>query len=519
MSVLEQALRDADRVEQIARKFDRGVKSNGRAADSQDSQLSQEPEPLRRPVPPAAPYPIDALGDVLGPAAKAIHAVLRAPDALCAQSILTAASLAVQAHADVVVDGRREPLSLWAVSIAESGERKSAVDLIALEPHKTHEREALKLYKTERAEFDVTLAAHESAGRHAAKGKDPDAIASALRNLGQAPEAPLKPFLLVSTPTIEGIHKLYKEGLPSLGLFHDDAAEFLGGHAMNQDNRAKSAAGLSRLWDDGSFDRVRAGDGAEKFFGRRLAMHLMMQPVIAERILSDDVLTGQGFLARSLLAWPTSTIGTRQYVEVDLSTDAALARYRGAVKQLLNKQQKMRDDSRNELEPKPLKLSPGAKSRWIAVHDAVEADMKDGRDWASVRAWASKAPAQTLRIAGVLTLISNPDAEAIDVDAIDRGAALMLFALSEAVRVVGTASVPADIRHAEALLSWCGSGGIQLLHSGAALQFGPGCIRAKPAFDAAVAQLEKSGWASPIKDGCEVDGRHRRRVWKIRSMA
>jgi hypothetical protein len=202
-----------------------------------------------------------------------------------------------------------------------------------------------------------------------------------------------------------------------------------------------------------------------------------------------------------------------------LSTDAALARYRGAVKQLLNKQQKMRDDSRNELEPKPLKLSPGAKSRWIAVHDAVEADMKDGRDWASVRAWASKAPAQTLRIAGVLTLISNPDAEAIDVDAIDRGAALMLFALSEAVRVVGTASVPADIRHAEALLSWCGSGGIQLLHSGAALQFGPGCIRAKPAFDAAVAQLEKSGWASPIKDGCEVDGRHRRRVWKIRSMA
>ena len=69
---------------------------------------------------------------------------------------------------------------------------------------------------------------------------------------------------------------------------------------------------------------MRAADGAAKYFGRRLALHLMMQPVIAETILSDNVLTGQGFLARSLLAWPTSTIGSRQYVEVDLAADPAI---------------------------------------------------------------------------------------------------------------------------------------------------------------------------------------------------
>jgi hypothetical protein len=68
-------------------------------------------------------------------------------------------------------------------------------------------------------------------------------------------------------------------GRPSIGLFHDDGGEFIGGHAMNSDNKLKTASGLSKLWDEGVFDRVRAGDGASKHYGKRLAMHLMIQPL------------------------------------------------------------------------------------------------------------------------------------------------------------------------------------------------------------------------------------------------
>jgi hypothetical protein len=509
-----------EQLDDILGRIDRDS-SNGRAPsngrDSQDSQLSQEPEPLRRPVPPAAPYPIDALGPVLGPAARRICEVVRAPDALCGQSILAAASLAVQSQADVWIDGRRELLSLWAVSIAESGERKSAVDQIALEPHRAHERTALAAYKQQRSNYDVDLVAYESASRHASKGKDQEAIAASIKKLGGPPEPPLKPLLLVGTPTVEGLHKLYRDGLPSLGLFHDDAAEFLGGHAMNQDNRSKSAAGLSKLWDAGEFDRIRAGDGAEKFFGRRLALHLMMQPVIAEGVLSDEVLTGQGFLARSLLAWPTSTIGTRQYVEEDLSSDNELARYRRTITELLARPLPLEPEARNELNPRSIELTPDAKRRWIAIHNAVERDMKDGCAFSSIRAWASKGPAQALRIAGVLTLITDPDASVIGLEAIEQGAALMQFALGEAVRIVGTAAVPLEIRHAEALLGWCHASRLPLVHSADALRLGPGVIRTKRAFDAAVTELERAGWAIPMDGGCVVDGKHRRRVWSIRS--
>jgi len=526
MSLLEQTEREMALTEEIAHKFDikgaeksgneSGVSGNGEIAGIAGIAVG-EPELLRRPVPPPKAYPVDSLGDILGPAADRIHSVVQAPLALCGQSILAAASLATQAHADVLIDGRRELLSLWALSIAVSGDRKSSADRLALEAHREHERGALENYAQKETLFKAELAAHKSASIMASKGKDQDVIKKALVSLGPEPEPPLNPLLFIGTPTIEGIHRLYKDGLPSIGVFHDDAGEFIGGHAMNKDNRAKSVAGMSRLWDCGEFDRVRGGDGAAKYFGRRFAMHLMIQPVIAETVLSDDLLTGQGFLARTLLAWPETMIGGRRYVEVDISKDRDLASYRTRIKELLTIPQQLKN--RNELEPRSLTLSPGAKSRWMSIHNAIEGDMKEDGDYSSVRPWASKAPAQCLRIAAVLTLISNSDAGVINTEAIDQAASLVMFSLSEAVRIVGTSAIPIEIRHAEALLAWCHGSGRTLLYSTAALQFGPGAIRTRRAFDAAVSELERSGWAVPIKGGYEVDEVHRRRVWAIRGQS
>ena len=107
------------------------------------------PEPLRRALGAPAAYPLDALGIVLGGAAARIHAVVKCPAAMCGQSILAAASLAVQPHADVVIDGRREPLSLWHVTVGESGERKSAADSWALRPHREHERMLADTYRND----------------------------------------------------------------------------------------------------------------------------------------------------------------------------------------------------------------------------------------------------------------------------------------------------------------------------------------------------------------------------------
>ena len=62
-----------------------------------------EPEPLHAPIPQAEPYPINALGNVLGEAAKALNETIKAPLTLCCQSVLASSSLAAQTHYDVML--------------------------------------------------------------------------------------------------------------------------------------------------------------------------------------------------------------------------------------------------------------------------------------------------------------------------------------------------------------------------------------------------------------------------------
>ena len=67
----------------------------------------EAPRPLMRELPPADPFPIDALGEVLAPAARAIHDRVQASLAICGQSVLAAANLATQALVDVVLPACR----------------------------------------------------------------------------------------------------------------------------------------------------------------------------------------------------------------------------------------------------------------------------------------------------------------------------------------------------------------------------------------------------------------------------
>src|SRR5947209_1910473 len=104
---------------------------------------AEPPRPLTRESPPADPFPVDAIGDVLEAAANAIHDRVEAPLAICAHSVFGAATLAVQGHADVVLPigtGQTRPISGYLITVASSGERKSACDAEAMAPIRRREK-------------------------------------------------------------------------------------------------------------------------------------------------------------------------------------------------------------------------------------------------------------------------------------------------------------------------------------------------------------------------------------------
>lgn len=486
--------------------------------ESQNRGNRSAPEPLRRPTPPAEPYPLAELGAVLQPAAEAIKRVIQAPDAIIGGSLLAAASLAAQAQADVHIDGRTIPLSLWLLSVAESGERKSAVDAEAMRAARVYEAElgkgyeaALEIHAAELAQWE----AQRDAAKAEAKKTKGVGLADALRKLGPPPPAPLLPRVTAADFTAEGLFKLLSASRPTVGAFTDEAALVFGGHGMTKETVMRTAGTLCKLWDNGTLDRVRSGDGAQKLHGRRFALHLLAQPVIAERALSDDVLAGQGFLARCLLAWPQGTAGGRAYLAESLRNDTAMQRLASVLLALHRKPLPLAEGERQALTPRALVLEPDAKAAWIALHDAVESHCGPGQRFAQVKPWASKAAEQALRIAGVLALVDNPDATGIGKATMERAGELALWHLNEAVRLAGTAELSPEVRDAEALLDWCHATGRSVIYSREVLNKGPNRIREREAFEHAIGELVHTGWAEPLEGGMPLDGAHRRHVWRI----
>lgn len=366
-------------------------------------------------------YPVEALGPLME-AVRAVADKTQAPIAIAGQSALSVASLAVQGLADVeTLGGGDAPASLFCLTIARSGERKSGCDKLLMAGLREFEQAQGQAYGEALAKAEAAIRlwkAKESRLIQEASGKGPKAIEALadLEGLPPCPELPLSPNRTATDPTFEGLAKLYTNSHPALGLFTDEGGAFFGGHAMNSENRLKTCAGLSCLWDGAAINRTRAGDGASTLWGRRLASQLMAQPVAVRPLLADPVASGQGFLARFLIAEPPSNIGFRTRLGYDPASDAALSRFSARLAELLAMEMPLKDGTRNHLEPARLSLSAKAKALLQHYYQATESAQKPGGDLCTITPYASKSAEQAARIAAVLTLWDTPGAVSVNAD-------------------------------------------------------------------------------------------------------
>lgn len=478
------------------------------------------PQPLLREIPPGEAYPVHALGP-LQAAVQAAHDVTQAPIGIAAQSALSVASLAVQGFADVETLGGDAPCSLFCLTIAESGERKSSCDRLLIKGVRDHERAQAETFRGEFAEHEVAREIWqgkrkrllgEAASHDKAKATGAEAD---LRALGPEPRPPLYPNVTAQEPTFEGLLKLYQIGRPALGLFSDEAGGFIGGHAMNSDNKLKTIAGLSQLWNGDTVNRIRSGDGASDYPGRRLAMHLMAQPVAARPLLADPQASGQGFLARFLITEPPSAIGTRLRRGHDPASDAALSGFTARLAAILATPMPTGDNPQ-ELAPPRLALSQGAKELLWRFYEAVEAAQATGKAMEHVRAYGSKAAEQAARIAGVLTLWADLDAPDVTPQAMGWGITLAQFYLGEARRLAEAGLVSEETGKAERLRQW-------LLESwqhddvtpGDILQSGPNSLRERKALSGPLSMLVKAGHLVVLEPGIVIRGKARKEAYRI----
>jgi hypothetical protein len=221
---------------------------------------------------------------------------------------------------------QKRPLSLFFATIAGSGDRKSFADNVASWPISKRETILREEHRDEVKRWKVAVAAWNAERKkiEADKRIDMEGKSKALTMIGPEPLPPLSPFISVSDLTLDGLTKSWVHAHASLAIFTAEGATFTGGHGMSEENRLRTAASLSEVWDGKPVKRVRALDGVAILTGRRVSLHVMIQPHDSHGFLADPALRDQGLLSRILVAAPDSNAGSRLYRDPDPSDDAAI---------------------------------------------------------------------------------------------------------------------------------------------------------------------------------------------------
>jgi hypothetical protein len=382
------------------------------------------------------------------------------------------------------------------LTIAESGERKTAADSLASTPVNERRMMLQTLYKAALREYEAAHEGHKMRVKQVKEGAaDANSLASALREIQEDPP-PRKPFFIVTEPTAEGLVISLRDGQYSQALSTDEGGQFLGGYAMSDESELRTITLLSRLWDGSPIDRVRATEKEHTtLFGRRLAVHLMAQPEVANRLLGKSLYRAQGMLGRFLICAPASRIGTRTHdgSAADPREDPRLRKYWHAVRQLLERQPN-EDREVGGLDPPCMALSPEARGVLIAAHNDIEAAMRDDGELSGIREFASKAAEHACRLAAVLTLVEDPAAFSVTAETMRGALELVQAYLREHVRLAGSASISMEVGNGVKLWEWISRKKLREITPRKVMQLGPYSIREAPAARAALRMLDDHGW-------------------------
>jgi Protein of unknown function (DUF3987) len=475
------------------------------------------PQPLMRPLPPPEPFPLEALGPDLASAAQAICDVVQSPIEMCAGAVLASTSFAVSAHVSIKLPtGQTRPTSCWFWCVAESGERKTATDDQAFAAQKQHEKQLRERHKVELEDYDVRKKLWEAQQKaidkqykdHGAAGSE--AHRQELETLGPEPEEPLIALLMASDFTFEGLVQCLNFGQPLYGIIGAEGGQFIGGHGMTEEAKLRTITGLSCAWDGEPIKRVRAKETVI-LYGRRVGMHLMVQPEVAATAFGDELLTKQGFMSRILACTPDSLIGKRMHKTPPPKAGEVLQQYKARILDIMQAPYPLVPDTRNELTPREVPFSAEATTLFWQFADEVEQQMASGGDYDSIRPFAAKLHEHAARLGA--TIAAHRDRNFTELSSEDflRGMQIAVYYASEAKRISGAGAANSELLPAQKLLDWLQHEWTKDTVSARDIYtFGPRSIRDRQSATDLAGILVKHGWLIPIKTR-----QHNMEKWQI----
>jgi hypothetical protein len=203
-------------------------------------------------------------------------------------------------------------------------------------------------------------------------------------------------------------------------------------------------------------------------------MHILLQPLAADKLFGDPVLSDQGMISRVLATRHESAAGTRQWAEMGEAESSAMSAFNDRMNEIIRAPLPLaRDedgkDIPNELELRRLPFSPEARALWIGFVNDVERRMAPGGEYESIKGLANKLGEHAGRLAATLALFDDLKVAEISGE--------------QGRQVMG-----------QKLLEWLHASGKTVVPLREFYQFGPRPIRDKDTALKAMGVLEAHGW-------------------------
>lgn len=464
----------------------------------------------------SAAYPLDAIPSVVRGAINEVVREVMCPTPLAVSCALGAMALACQGQYDVQrKPGLKGPTSLFLLTIAESGERKSECERLLMERIRTYEdgqkqlaESHVKAHRAEQEAWEAVKAGLlENIKRGAKACKDTSPIAEQLRIHAQEEPPPLLiPGLFLEEPTTQALVYSLGNKWPTTGIFSDEAGVVFGGYAMKADNAMNTFASWNKLWSGSSLSNERRG---ESYAARncRLSMHLLTQESTFREFIAKNrgLVRGTGLMARYLVSWPDSTMGTRFLDPAtvgDTPPKPNLEKFNLRILDILERPLPCAEAG--GLNPQTIPLSGSAMAVWCDFFNQIEKELAKGGELASVKDVASKTAENAARIAALFYVMTTPFGGVLEIDADSMGAGCMLagWHLTESQRFLAGADMPKERNTAIILDEWlirrCLKEGEQEVPRSTILQYGPNPLRSKVALDKSLSELKDMGRARAV---------------------
>lgn len=445
----------------------------------------------------------DCFPDVIGKALVDVHGLTQAPLPMIGSVLMAAVSLACQKLIQVDIPNvGLKPCSLYFLTLAASGERKSTVSKCIMKPFLEKNTELYEKFIRESQTYDDDLDVwndlrkeHKRALSKELKKKEKgqankyDELAREHLN-SEKPEKPRhrRTVFHNSDMTSEGLQKMLSEDPKnSTGLIFDEALIFFGG-------RAKSSTGfLNMLWDGESFEVIRKPESFV-IHDVRLTASLMVQEPVFDSYMKKHGKDARasGFLARFLISKPDSTIGER--TSSGYSGNGSLETFHRVITALLDRELDMHD-----AEPETLVFSEEAKSFIRILSRDTEENQAENCYLSEMTDFAGRYVENICRTAALFQFFVNTFNETkvdnkISKEMVESAVDFNVYYL-ESVMNIPALKIHSPVRDANELLGWMHEQHEKYENSFTKtilLQFSPRSLRNKKWLEPALSVLKES---------------------------